>query len=406
MRQTTRRIALFFCFIFSLAVLSNIAQGQTLTVLHSFTGGGDGEYPEAGLTMDRAGNFYGTTSEGGPADAGVVFRLSRVGSGRVLTPLYSFGGGADGAYPYGGVVIGPDGGLYGTTSHGGQHGQGTVYRLRPSPVPCHTVICPWEETVLYSFTGGDDGANPGWGNLVFDRAGNLYGTTVYGGFGGSGVVFELTPSNGGWTESVLWYFFEEKGTQPDSGLIFDSSGNLYGTTSAGGSLYRGVVYELWSSGSGWTETVLASNQFGSSGLCGGVVMDGQGNLFGAAGCNGPGGVFELTPSIGAWTFNVLYTFANGAGPFGSPTLDAAGNVYGTSNGTGLNNQGEVYKLTPSSRGWTYTSVSFDSSNGSFPRGSVILDAAGNIYGTTVSGGDGACNVGGITGCGVVWEITP
>jgi uncharacterized repeat protein (TIGR03803 family) len=196
MRQTTRRIALFFCFIFSLAVLSNIAQGQTLTVLHSFTGGGDGEYPEAGLTMDRAGNFYGTTSEGGPADAGVVFRLSRVGSGRVLTPLYSFGGGADGAYPYGGVVIGPDGGLYGTTSHGGQHGQGTVYRLRPSPVPCHTVICPWEETVLYSFTGGDDGANPGWGNLVFDRAGNLYGTTVYGGFGGSGVVFELTPSNG------------------------------------------------------------------------------------------------------------------------------------------------------------------------------------------------------------------
>ena len=133
---------------------------------------------------------------------------------------------------------------------------------------------------------------------------------------------------------------------------------------------------------------------------------------GRATCSAPrvvlrgGGVFELTPSNGSWIFNALYTFANGAGPFGSPTLDAAGNVYGTSNGTGLNQQGEVYKLTPSSGGWTYTSVSFDGSNGSYPRGSVILDAAGNIYGTTVSGGNGPCNVEGITGCGVVWEITP
>ncbi len=404
MRRTIRRIAVFFCcFAPCLALLSNIARAQTHTVLHSFTGA-DGEYPEAGLTMDSAGSFYGTASEGGPADAGVVFRLSPAGSGWVSTPLYSFSGGVDGAYPYSGIAIGPDGSLYGTTSHGGEHGQGAVYRLRPSPMPCHTAICPWEETVLYSFTGGDDGATPGWGNLVFDRFGNLYGTTVYGGFGGSGVVFELTPSNGGWTESVLWYFFEEKGTQPDSGVIFDSSGNLYGTTSAQGPLSRGVVYELSPSGSGWTEDVLASNQFGSSGLCGGVVLDGQGHLFGAAGCAGPGGVFEVTPHNGSW--NPLYTFANGAGPFDSPTLDAAGNVYGTSNGTGLNNQGEVFKLTPSSGGWTYTSVSFDSSNGSYPRGSVILDAAGNIYGTAVSGGSGPCNVGGIPGCGVIWKITP
>ena len=387
-------------------LLERPAQAQTLTVLHSFTGGADGEYPEAGLTMDGAGNLYGTASEGGPEHNGVVFRLSRAGSGWVLTPLYSFGADPDGAFPYGGVVIGPDGGLYGTTSHGGQHGQGTVYRLRPSPRGCHSVSCPWEETVLYSFTGGDDGATPGWGNLVFDHAGNLYGTTVSGGYTMNGVAFELTQSNGGWTESVLWNFIRQEGNTPTSGLIFDSSGNLYGTTSRAGPLGNGVIYQLSPFGSGWTENVLAPNEFANSDICGGVVMDGQGNLFGAAGCGGPGGVFELTPSYGSWTFNVLHTFSIGAGPFGGPTLDATGNVYGVSYGTGLYNEGEVFKLTPSHGGWTYTSVSFDGSNGALPRGSVNLDPAGNIYGTTEQGGNGQCNIGGITGCGVIWEITP
>ncbi len=400
----------FFCLTFSVAVLSNIAQAQThtITVLHNLAGGADGQYPEAGLTMDRAGNLYGTTTDGGAGGYGVVFRLSRAGTGWVSTPLYSFHGGQnDGCYPYAGVTFGPDGNLYGTTNGCGQHDQGTVYRLRPSPVACHSVICPWEETVIYSFTGGNDGRNPGDGNLVFDQAGNIYGTTTFGGFGGLGVVFELTPSNGGWTEDVLWYFIQEKGYYPYSGVIFDSYGNLYGTTSSGGTLDTGVVYELSPSGSGWTETVLASNEFRNGGtLFGGVVMDGQGNLFGVAGGPSPGGIFELTPSNGSWTFNVLYTFSNGGGPFAGPTLDAAGNVYGTSVKTGLYNEGEVFKLTPSNGGWIYTSVSFDGSNGSDPIGSVILDAAGNIYGTAQSGGNGPCNVEGITGCGVVWEITP
>src|SRR5208283_2703363 len=138
-------------FTLSLAVLTNVVQGQThtITVLHNFAGGVDGEYPEAGLTMDRAGNLYGTTAFGGASNMGMVFRLSRAGSGWVLTPLHSFQGAPnDGAYPYSGVVFGPDGSLYGTTSRGGQHGgndgNGTVYRLRPSPVACHSVICPWE----------------------------------------------------------------------------------------------------------------------------------------------------------------------------------------------------------------------------------------------------------------------
>ena len=406
MRQTPCRIALFFCFTFSLAVLSNLgwAQTHTITVLHSFTGGGDGEYPTAGLTMDRAGNFYGTTMNGGASNLGVAFRLSPVGSGWVLTPLYSFQGPPnDGENPSSGVVFGPDGALYGTTRSGGQHGEGTVYRLRPSPVACHSVICPWEETVLWSFGGSDlDGANPGFGNLVFDQAGNIYGTTTFGGFGTFGVVYELTPSNGVWTESILFYFDQETGYLPYSGVIFDSSGNLYGTTSGhNAGRDAGVVYELSPSGSGWTENILSDVDLGAA-TCGGVVMDGQGNLFGASGCQStgyPGGVFELTPSNGGWTFNVLHTFSGGPyGPYDGPTLDAAGNVYGTSSATGLYDAGEVYKLTPSNGGWTYNSVSFDGSNGSDPLGSVILDAAGNIYGTTRSGG--------ANGYGTIWMITP
>jgi uncharacterized repeat protein (TIGR03803 family) len=401
MSQTTRRIARFFCFTLCLAVLANIAEAQTLTVLYNFTGGNGGEGPFSGLTMDRAGNLYGT-AEGGANGEGVVFRLSRAGSGWILTPLYSFDDSAP--FPSSGVVFGPDGALYGTTFGGGQYGHGSVYRLRPSPTACHSVICPWEKTTLYTFTGGDDGAYPGPGNLIFDQAGNIYGTTELGGFGGSGVVYELTPSNGGWTESVLWYFYQEVGTIPYGGLIFDSSGNLYGTTSSGGTLGNdaGVVYQLSPSSSGWTENILSYIEFRENATFSGVVMDGQGNLFGTSGCSGfsmpPGGVFELTPSNGSWTFNVLHAFSNGEGPCDSPTLDAAGNVYGTSSGTGFYNDGEVFKLTPSNGGWTYTSVSFDGSNGGNPRGSVILDAAGNIYGTASEGG--------ANGHGTIWMIAP
>ena len=398
LRQKT--IVLISLTILALAIaIVPAAHAQTLTVLHNFTGYADGGVPNAGLTMDRAGNFYGTTITGGPGNLGVVFRLSRAGSGWVLTTLYSFFNAVNGAGPLSGVVFGPEGSLYGTTSIGGEYGQGTVYRLRTSPTACHSVICPCEETVLYSFTGGDDGGNPGYGNLVFDQAGNIYGTTGQGGFGRSGVVFELSPSNGGWTESVLWYFIQEEGFDPESGVIFDSSGNLYGTTSGGGTGTAGVVYELSPSGSGWNENILASIPFSGALTYGGVVMDGQGNLFGASGVTSPGGVFDLTPSNGGWTFNVLRTFSgNVAGPFDTPTLDAAGNVYGTSNGTGLYTLGEVFKLTPSNGGWIYTSVSFDGSNGERPVGSVILDAAGNIYGTASSGGTNEF--------GTIWEITP
>jgi len=155
------------------------------------------------------------------------------------------------------------------------------------------------------------------------------------------------------------------------------------------------------SGSGWTEQTLASMNFSDSYTCGGVVTDGQGNLFGTSRCGydgGPGGAFELTPSNGSWGFNALQTFFGERGPYDTPTLDAAGNVYGTSSKTGMYGDGEVFKLTPSNGGWIYTSVSFDGSNGSIPVGGVVLDPAGNIYGTAEIGGSG--------GYGTVWEITP
>ncbi|MGA8878822.1 MAG: choice-of-anchor tandem repeat GloVer-containing protein [Candidatus Korobacteraceae bacterium] len=390
----------------------SVAHAQTLTVLHNFTGP-DGWNPVAALTMDRAGNLYSTTDVGGANNRGTVFKLSRAGSGWALTTLYSFTGEDDGGYVYGGVTFGPDGSLYGTTAYDGQYGHGVVYRLRPSPTRCKSALCPWEETVVHGFTGDSDGGNPGGGNLLFDQAGNFYGTTTVGGYG-EGVVFKIAPSSGGWTESVLWEFYNTAdGFNPFSGLISDSADNLYGTTSSGGSqgYFSGVVYELSPSGSGWTFQLLSSVEFPSTATCGGVVMDGKGNLFGTSGCDSlgdPGGVFELTPSHGGWTFNTLYKFSSPDGPDASPTLDAAGNVYGTSSGTGAYGYGEVFKLTPSNGGWIYTDLHdfTGGTDGAYPGGPVLLDAEGNLYGTTAYGGTGPCNIEQYNGCGVVWEITP
>ena len=213
-------LLLFLLFVFLFMTLTAPpVQAQTFKVIYNFTGGQDGAVPYTGLTMDQAGNFYGTTLGGGSAGNGTVFRLSRKGSGWVLTPLYSFQGGTDGAIAYARVVFGPDGSLYGTTAGGGYYvgscadfGCGTVYNLKPAATVPPAALSPWEETVLYRFSDGSDGASPGTGNLVFDQAGNLYGTTTKGGSQGvncasyCGTIYELTLSKGSWTESVLYAF--------------------------------------------------------------------------------------------------------------------------------------------------------------------------------------------------------
>jgi len=411
LRPESAALAILVMLLFLIFVLLFItltaqpAQAQTFNVIHTFTGAKDGGFPSAGLTLDKGGNLYGTASGGGTG-YGTVYQLKHKGSNLVFNPLYSFAGGTDGNGPAARVMFGPNGTLYGTTVGGG-NGYGTIFNLRPSPRACTTALCPWTETVLYRFTEGAGG----WpvGDLVFDQAGNIYGTTYLPG----GVVYELTPSGGGWTESVLYSFSGSDGQSPESGLIFDSAGNLYGTTYAGGLSGVGTVFEMSPLGGGWTEKVLYSFQGGSDGAApfAGLIFDPSGNLYGATSNGGQGGggtVFKLTPSGGSWTYSLIYSFAgnkyNYCGPLGTLVMDGVGNLYGTTYCDGAYGLGNVFKLTPSGNSWTYTSLhdfTFGSDGGA-PICNVVFDANGNLYGTTRYGGDNQdCGP-----CGVVWEITP
>jgi uncharacterized repeat protein (TIGR03803 family) len=392
-------------------------QAQMLVPLHYFTNGDDGAYPVAGLTWDSAGNLYGTASQGGAKGYGTVFKMTHKSGGWLFTTLYTFTGGTDGAYPWARVIRGPDGTLYGTTSSGGEgcgsSGCGTVFSLRPPATACRTAQCPWKETVLYRFAGGDDGERPGTGDLLFDAGGNLYGTTIEGGSSGCGgqgcgMVFELTPASGGqWTESVLYRFAGgDDGGFPYGGVTFDQVGNLYGTTAQAGLYNCGTVFELIPAGASWTEDTLhAFNQNLGDGCTpeAGLTFDQAGNLVGTTALGsyqGGGSVFELMPSGGGWTESLLYAFTSfNSGPAASLTLDATGNLYGTTLGSGAYGLGNVFKLTPSDGGWLYTSLhDFIDYDGEYPNGNVILDATGNIYGTTELGTE--------VGFGSVFEITP
>ena len=399
-----------------LAVLMLVAtaptEAQTFSVLYNFTGGADGFDP-IGATVGPSGVLYGTAQFGGSHGAGTVFKLSHVNSGWVFSPLHEFTGGGDGLMPSGGVTIGPNGALYGPTSFGGADGIGVVFELRPPPTACGSALCYWNETVLHSFTGPPDGGVPVYVNLVFDRAGDIYGTTFYGGVGGYGIVFELTPSGGAYTENILHSFgFGVGGTYPNAGVVLDSVGNVYGTTTYGGTGteclnmdYCGTVYQLVPSGGNWTENVLVN--FDSNGLNGAEpltapVIDASGNLYGTAGV-----VYKLTPSGGGFTYSIISTLNGMFCGYQSPLVeDTAGNFFGTcQNGPGSGGPGWVFKLTNCSQ--TCTVVDLHDFNGTTdgagPLGPVALGANGNLYGTTIAGGTGGngCNNG---GCGVVWEI--
>ena len=410
----------------TLLVTSTWAAAQE-TVLHNFNGT-DGDVPTAGLIFDKNGNLYGTTSQGGTGNCyngygdihcGTVFELSPIqGGGWTETVLYSFnwnGNGTDGTNPGGGLIFDAAGNLYGTTVYGGTYGYGTVFELTPAAGGT------WTEKVLWSFGNGTDGANPG-GGLIFDAAGNLYGTTVYGGTYGYGMVFELTPAAGGtWTEKVLWSFGNgTDGYQPFAGLIFDAAGNLYGTTVSGGTyLYNGTVFELTpAAGGGWTEQVLHSfNYNGTDGIWpyAGLIFDAAGNLYGttdSGGAYGDGTVFELMPGQGGiWTEGVLYSFlcspfncTDGYSPQAGLIFDAAGNLYGTTSEGGTYHYGTVFELTPAAGGgWTETVLySFgNGTDGVGPVAGLIFDAAGNLYGTTAYGGTG---VDGLNEGGTVFEL--
>ncbi len=401
--------------VFTMVATASIVQAQTFTVLHTFTGGADGWGPFAGVTVDSSGNLYGTTTEFSASAAGTVFELKHRNGAWIFSSLSNFPG-VGGRNPFGRPVIGPGGALYGTTYYGGngfctELGCGTVYSLRPPQTFCRGVSCPWTETVDYSFNG-TDGDQPGGVEPVFDSAGNIYGTTTEGG-SGVGNVFELTKSNGTWTATNLHVFSGLDGQYPQSSVTLDAQGNVYGTTYVGGGNGRGTVWRLTNSGLGWAFDVLYDfrNPSDGNGPVGAPVFDSAGNLYAATfsgGANGGGTVFELSPSGAGWNFSLIYSFTGSGynpGPLDSLTTDVAGNLYGTTNLDGAHGCGAVFKLARNNGNWSYTDLHDFTcgTDGANPFGGVALDAQGNLYGTTSAGGDGNCRAG---GCGVVWEITP
>ncbi len=406
-------IALPIVFVLTL-LTPHAIEAQTFSVIHYFSGGGDGAVPIAGVTVGPGGVLYGTAHGGGTHGAGVVFKLTYQGSSWTLSPLYEFTGGSDGAYPYGGVVIGPNGALYGTTYYGGGAQDGVVFELRPPPAVCKAILCYWTETVLYNFTGTPDGEGPLDENLAFDRAGNIYGTTWEGGmYGyGDGTVFELTPSGGGYTESILHSFGSgTDGAYPVSGVVLDTAGNVYGTTPGGGTGGAGTVYQLMPSNGGWLENVLVYFD-GTNGAYpyGNLIIDASGNLYGVAngGQNGyESVVYKLAPSDGGFTYSELYTFSSlcestDDGAVSGVAMDAAGHLFGVCYEGGAHNDGWIFELANCSQGCSLVDLhDFSGSDGNEPFGSPVLDANGNLYGTTAAGGTGNCNG---NGCGVVWEI--
>ena len=387
-------------------------EAQTETVLHFFAGApADGAAPFAGLIRDSAGNFYGITESGGPSrncfavppgGCGVVFKIDSTGK---ETVLYSFKGGTtDGANPVASRLIrDSSGNFYGTTSGGGTSGKGVVFKL----------ALTGKETVLHNFKGGTtDGAVPTAG-LIRDSAGNLYGTTLYGGASHKGVVFKLALTG---KETVLHSFkgAPTDGENPAARLIRDSSGNFYGTTQAGGASNDGVVFKLALTGK---ETVLHSFKGGTADgkfPFAGVIRDSVGNLYGTAGLGGAsnnGVVFKLALT-GKET--VLHFFAgapnDGASPSAGLIRDSAGNLYGATfeGGDGPCNAGfgcgVVFKIDPTGKETVlhnFAGPPADGENGN----DLIRDSAGNLYGTTIVGGieTGSCTD---NGCGVVFKLSP
>ncbi len=403
------------------------AQAQIFDVLYNFTNGRDGGSPNGSLIQDQAGNFYGTTYEGagsgcGGYGCGTVFRMTKTGR---VTTLYTFTGGADGGTPQAGVILWGNT-LYGTTTYGGDlncniyngTGCGVVFKLN---------IETGVETVLYSFTGGSDGGVPWFAGLVRDNAGNLYGTTAFGGGGfencptGCGVVFKVDPETK--TETVLHAFVATDGAHPDFAVTLDPAGNvLYGAAIVGGSTFGtacagdgcGVVFSLR------LETDDYKVLYNFTGVSDGrhpelLTIGKRGELYGtttgSSGCDtgACGVVFEMLPETGQET--VLYTFtgeADGGLPYAGVVLGKEGNLYGDTayggSGEGSSGNGVVFKVDPKT-GTETVLHTFDYTDGSAPFGNLMLDASGTLYGTTTAGGTDGSGCGG-SGCGNVFSLRP
>jgi uncharacterized repeat protein (TIGR03803 family) len=382
-----------------------LSQAQTYTLLYSFTGGSDGKWPYSNLIEDTSGNLYGTASAGGvncfnPNGCGTVFELAPNGT---FTLLHSFTDDSDGGGPLAGVIRDAAGNLYGTTNYGpGGSGVGTVFKLNSAN----------KETVLHAFTGAPDGASPS-APVVLDAAGNLYGTTQAGGAKNDGVVFEWNAASG--KETILHNFTSGvDGANPAAGLLLDQAGRaLYGETIQGG---NSTCSGNFNSGCGTafklSATGMENYDFPGAGLQGeepqgGLIRDAQGNFYGTTYYGGAGGFGSVFKIDATGKETLLYSFtgqADGAWPSAGLVLDTAGNLYGTTYERGSSSCnsgggcGTLFEITSSGTFSVVHTFMGEPSDGNGPTATLLRDAAGNLYGTTVGGGT--------ANFGVVFKLTP
>jgi|SRR5580692_1037116 uncharacterized repeat protein (TIGR03803 family) len=444
--------------VFVVALTAAASGERKESVLYSFQSIPDGATPFGGVVLGKDGNLYSTTTYGGanpcsPSQCGTVFQLAppaKQGEAWTETVIYVFQGNThgDGNTPQGGVIFDPAGNLYGTTAYGGtgncillgtKTGCGTVYQMQPP----RSKRGAWTEKVLYSFKGGKDGQLP-QGELVFDRAGNIYGATQYGGGYGScnapfyqhcGTVFEVSPpkvKGGKWTEKVLYSFKSgQDGANPNGGLVFDRKGAIYGTTIFGGGNNRmckadlgvgcGTLFKLSPSSKNpgtWNQATLYRFQAGKDGAApnGGLAWDSKGALYGTTFVGGSenGTVFRFDPPVqgkGNWIEHLLFVFQScgdkdGCSPWVGPTFGPGGDMYATAGG-GASDGGIVFRMKPpktSGGSWSFAPVySFHGSPDGFGPGGIALSGEGTIYGVTEYGGTGQPCQG---GCGTVFAVAP
>ena len=383
---------------FAIAGMTAPAAGAaTTTVIYSFAGDEDGEYTDTDLVMDNAGNLYGTSVQGGEHGGGTVWELSPSGGGWTHTVLYSFTGGADGGEPYKGVTLDAAGNLYGTAVTGGggscEGGCGVAYKLSNNGGT-------WTQSVIHAFTGGDDGSGPG-ARLTVDDNGNAYGMAPTGGANGAGTIYKIHPGKDGkWTLTVIHAFTGgADGVGGSAGAMVFHGKHLYGAATAGGVNGDGLVYELTPAKTGeWGFKVIYSFKGESDGAFpyGGLTFDTLGNLYGTTYYDGEhevGTAYELMPRhSGEWKEKVLYSFKggnDGASSIGNLVLDNTGNLYGTTSEGGAGGRGVIFQLKPGRHGaWKESVVhSFmGPPDGSFAYNGMVGDSAGNFYGATVHGG--------------------
>jgi uncharacterized repeat protein (TIGR03803 family) len=403
-------------------LLASLAWGQSYSSLYSFQWV-DGDSPAGMVTLDKHNHIYGTVPNSDEDNLpGAVFQLLSTGCQWMDNIVYDFSGGSDGGSPGGRLIVDNAGNIYGTAYTGGAYGKGGIFQLSGSG-STSTENSTWTETVLYSFTGNADGLGPL--GLTADNKGNLYGVADGGNLtgpcaslnpAGCGVVFELVKGKTGWTFKVLNTFDGANGAYPGVPVVLDSAGNIYGTTQFGGNYTGpsscttfgcGTVYKLAkpkTTTAPWQQTVLYSFAGGTDGYSpSGVSLDTSGNLYGGTGSGGShslGNIYKLSPSKRGYSLKNIFNFDGTNGSYPSlSAIDSAGNIYGTTYDGGRYGGGTVFELSAGT--WKHTDL-HDFGNemdGEAPSGGLTMDSEGNFYGVTEGGGDGG-------GYGTVYEITP